>query len=141
MIRLISGFTRVGDKIFTPSNGPFDAGKKSEAYLVSCGVAEYVDNAPVPVATGNTSEESVSPSVNTPEINKSSESDLDSSADIPEINVDMTAQELREIGKTIGVKFGIGTTKEEMVRVLREHYGINGDGEDVPDLSVETPIA
>ncbi len=141
MIRLISGSTRVGNKTFSPDNGAFDAGKESESYIVSRGVAEYVcESAPAPVATVNTDEESISPSVNTSETYEASGGVLDGSADIPEINIGMSAQELREIGKAIGIKFGIGTTKEEMVRVLKEHYGIADNGEEAPDLSAETPI-
>lgn len=141
MIRLISGSTRVGNKTFSPDDGVFDAGKESESYLVSRGAAEYVyDNALATVATVNTDEENASPSVNSSETDEGAEGVLDGSADVPEINIGMSAQELREIGKEIGIKFGIGTTKEEMVRVLKEHYGIADDGEEAPDLSAEIPI-
>ncbi len=140
MIRLISGSTRVGNNTYTPANGAFKADKESEARLVACNVAEYVqDDVSARVATANTGEKASVPSGNTPDDKKANGGVLDSSSNIPEISTDMTAQELRAIGKPIGIKFGIGTTKEEMVKVLKEHYGI-ADDEDVPNLDAEVPI-
>lgn len=140
MIRLISGSTRVGNNTYTPANGAFKADKESEARLVACNVAEYVqEDASARVATADTDEETTTPNVNTPDDKKAGDGVLGGSENIPEISMDMTAQELREIGKPLGIKFGIGTTKEEMVRILKEHYGI-ADDEDVPNINAEAPI-
>ena len=48
MIRLITGATRLGGKVYRPADGAFTADKKTEEYLVKRGVAVYVDGAAAP---------------------------------------------------------------------------------------------
>ena len=43
MIRLLTGATQLGGKLYRPESGAFKADSKTEAYLVKRGVAEYVD--------------------------------------------------------------------------------------------------
>ncbi len=43
MIRLITGVTRVGSRVYRPESGAFEAGKEVEANLVKRGVAKYVN--------------------------------------------------------------------------------------------------
>jgi len=47
MIHMISGATRIGSRIVTPSDPPFDATPEIEARLVRSGNAEYVCDTPV----------------------------------------------------------------------------------------------
>lgn len=83
---------------------PIELTEEQEARLVSQGVARYVDNAPTVAAPIGFDEQP-------PEF-------PDGVVGIPEYSEDMTAKELRDIGKLCGLTFKVGMTKKEMVEAL-----------------------
>lgn len=50
---------------------------------------------------------------------------------MPSYSVESKAQELRDIGKDVGITFRVGTSKEEMVRQLDNYFAAeSGEGDD-----------
>ena len=104
MIRIVKGVYGYLDKdgIVRPkteADAPFELSAEQEARLVLLGVAQYVGNvnpAPVP-------EESVA---ETPTGER--------------LLTDMSAKELRELGKDYGLTFKVGISKAEMVKAIEE---------------------
>ena len=105
MIRMISGtFGLLVDGIVvakTKASEPFEASEEQEARLVKLGMAEYV-NAPVPAEDA-------------PEELPELPEDV---VGIPEYNVDMKADELREIAAMMGLEFPANTKKQSMVDAM-----------------------
>ena len=105
MIRMISGtFGLLVDGIVvakTKASEPFEASAEQEARLVKLGMAEYV-NAPAPAEDA-------------PEELPELPEDV---VGIPEYNVDMKADELREIAAMMGLEFPANTKKQAMVDAM-----------------------
>ena len=107
MIRLIQGVYghQINGRVYPKDSNsePFELTSKQEARLVELKVAVYVDGGSTKLPEG----------VN----------------GIPEYSTDMKADELREVGKAMGLTFKAGTTKAKMVEqmdaFLAEH--IDGD--------------
>lgn len=100
MIKIISGVYGYLDKNGcvkpkTEKDDPFSLTKEQEARLVGLGVAKYV---------------------NTPETVKEPETEPDGAEKPLE---EMTAKELREIGKEMGYSFKVGLTKAEMIECIK----------------------
>lgn len=121
MIRIIKGTYGHMDKngIVRPktaNDAPFELTPAQEERLVLLGVAEYVD-APEEL----------------PELPEGVEG-------IPEYHTGMKADELRDIAKTMGLTFKVGTTKQEMVDAMDAFLADNSaaDGVDIdsiPDIA------
>ena len=101
---------------------PFELEPEQEARLVGLGVAEYV---------------------NTPEPDNEPETDPDE----PEKPLeDMTAKELREIGKEYGLAFKVRMSKAEMVEAIKAEWPQEGgedyedDGEDAPSFDAAEAV-
>lgn len=97
----------------TPADEPFALTAEQESRLVGLGVAEYV----------NASEPAKEPEAVPEEPEKALE--------------DMTAKELRELGKEYGLTFKVGTTKALMAEAIKaaqdgETEDAEDDGEDPP---------
>ena len=107
MIRIIQGVYghQINGRVYPKDSNsePFELTPEQEARLVKLGVAVYVDDGSTKLPEGVTA--------------------------IPEYSADMKADELRAIGKELGLTFKAGTTKAEMVEqmdaFLAEH--IDGD--------------
>lgn len=117
MIKIIKGTYGYMDKngIVRPKtadDAPFELTPEQEARLVDLGVAEYV-----------TAPEEL------PDLPEGVEG-------IPEYNVGMKADELREIAKTMGLTFKAGTTKQEIVDAMDAFLAENSeeDGVDIDSL-------
>lgn len=130
MIKIISGVYGYLDKNGcvkpkTEKDEPFTLSEDQEDRLVGLGVAKYV---------------------NTPETVKEPETEADEMPElpegvvaIPEYSEDMSAKELREIGKLCGLSFKVGMTKKEMVEALdAEIEGHMVDDEEQDDEPVPT---
>ena len=106
MIKIIQGvYGHMIDGRVYPKDStsePFELTEDQEARLVKLGVAVYVDNKPPENVTG-----------------------------IPEYSVDMKADELRAIGKELGLTFKVGTTKAEMVEQMDAFLAGQDGGEDI----------
>ena len=96
----------------TADDEPFALTQEQEARLVGLGVAEYVTEP---------QELSELP---------------DGVEGIPEYNIGMKADELREIAKLMGLTFKVGTTKQEMIDAMDDFLAENSeeDGVDVDTL-------
>lgn len=97
MIKIVSGTYGYQDKngivkAKTPDDAPFSLEKSQEKRLVDLGVAVYVDQEPDQVED-----------------------------DVPVFDENTNANELRKIAKSMDIAFPVGTTKKEMVEILREH--------------------
>lgn len=116
MIKIIKGVYGYLDKNGcvkpkTPKDEPFALSEEQEARLVGLGVAVYVD-APEPVS------EPEDPKQETPE-STSDDMAADTAEDVDRLQVqtlldEMSAKELREYGKGLGLTFKVGQTKAEM---------------------------
>ena len=95
-------------------SAPFELTAEQEARLVSQGVARHVDNDETGAAPIGFDEQP--PAL--PEL-------PDGVTAIPEYSEDMTAKELRDIGKLCGLTFKAGITKKEMVDALDAHIEAN----------------
>lgn len=91
----VNGIVKAMDK----TSDPFNASKEQEARLVKLGLAVYVDAPTDALPDGVTG--------------------------IPAYSVEMSANELREIGKLCGLTFKVGTSKAEMVAALDAHIAEN----------------
>lgn len=127
MIKIINGVYGYMDKngIVKPKtekDAPFALTEAQEARLVGLGVAKYV-NAPVPPV------------------------EPENEPDEPEKPLeDMTAKELREVGKEYGLTFKVGKSKVEMVEAIKAEWpqeaeagadaedDAEDDGEPLPDF-------
>lgn len=85
----------------TAKDKPFSLSEEQEARLVGLGVAEYVDEKPAKAEPEATTEESLAVA--------DEEKDLE----------DMTAKELRALGKEYGLTFKVGTKNEAMIEAIR----------------------
>lgn len=99
------------------------------------GVASYVDD--TAIATPENSDFSSNASVNTNGIENSTEGD---SVGVPQYSSESPVSTLREIAKSVGISFKVGTTKEEMVAALDEYFSTDDNDDDEPSLSVDDPI-
>jgi len=114
----------------TPASEPFAVDAKEAERLVKLGVASIVmDGVPNPddfatlkgVDKGNTSDDAPI-----------------SDTFKPSYSVDSKAQELRDIGKDVGITFPVGTSKAEMVKQLDEYFSAEEEGDD--DSLTLTPL-
>ncbi len=114
MIKIVSGTYGYQDKngivkAKTPDDAPFSLEKSQEKRLVDLGVAVYVDQEPDQVED-----------------------------DVPVFDENTNANELRKIAKSMDIAFPVGTTKKEMVKILREHTEETAIDDDLemPDIDV-----
>lgn len=115
MIKIVSGVYGYQDKngivkAKTSDDAPFALEKSQEKRLVDLGVAVYVDKVAEEMAED----------------------------DVPAFDENTNANELRRIAKSMDIAFPVGTTKKEMVEILREHIEENAVDDDLkmPDIDV-----
>ena len=115
MIKIVSGTYGYQDKngivkAKTPDDAPFSLEKSQEKRLVDLGVAVYVDQEPDQVEDDN----------------------------MPAFDENTNANELRKIAKSMDIAFPVGTTKKEMVEILREHMedSVVDDDLEMPGIDV-----
>ena len=102
----------------TEADAPFELLPEQEARLVRLGVAQYVGNVNSAPAEETLSEETVA---ETPTGER--------------LLTDMSAKELRELGKDYGITFKVGVSKAEMVAAIEaaeNELDTADDGEPVP---------
>lgn len=127
----------------TERDGPQSFSEEFEAYLVSEGVARYVEGdyvAPAAIATVATKEAEAAVTIADP-----SEEESPSIDEItkPEYDTNMKAAELREIMEECQLSFKVGMSKADMVAVLDAYFDDEEeyDEDELPDISAEDPIA
>lgn len=96
-----------------------------EARLVSDGIAEYVEGSVT----------------NLRQVDKD---EIKDDIDIPDYSGDMKMDELKEIMKAEGLKYTVGMSKEDICKMLDEHFGIETDDtaedNDNLELGAEDPV-
>lgn len=98
----VNGIVKAMDK----TSDPFNAGKEQEERLVKLGLAKYVDEPAEKLPEGATG--------------------------VLVYSEEMSAKELREIGKRCGLTFKVGMSKAEMVAELDAYTAEHtGEGEEV----------
>ena len=132
MIKIISGVYGYQDKNGcvkpkTEKDGPFSLAEEQEARLVGLGVAEYVGKPSVDNADDDIARAAAEPSLE-----------------------EMTAKELREVGKQYGLTFKVGMSKAEMVDALKAEWPqdaeeevdeeADDDGEDAPSFDATEAV-
>lgn len=112
----------------TSKDEPFPLSPEQEKRLVSIGVAEYVD---APAA----------PAISEPEdVDEAPEAEAapEAPAAEPETSLDdMSAKELREYGKTLGLTFRVGMTKAEMreaIEAAEAEAETEGEDDEAPPV-------
>lgn len=104
-------------KAMTKDSGPFNASKEQEARLVKLGLAVYVDEDPIGFDE-------------TPDIEEDEVTEDETPIKPLE---DMTANELRALGKEYGLSFKVGTSKTEMVEAITDAQNIHDDEDEVTE--------
>lgn len=122
----------------------FEVSQAEAERIVGLGIAAYAEmSAPDTDNNAQISEkpQNLSPAAGvniTPEEENPSESENEGISDEkPEFDENSPAPFLRALGKQLGLKFPIGTTKAEMVAELNRYYADDGDkepGSDVEEL-------
>lgn len=119
----------------TVDSPPFEVEDKEAARLVKLGVAKIHGE------SGKRAEnEGVTPTKgSTPADNENAHSGENEGA--PAYDMNTPVNELREIGKSVGISFKVGTKKEDMVAALNEYFSADNDEDDDElDLSAADPI-
>ncbi len=141
LIKIINGtygYKAPGSKHIDPKSAgdpPFEVDDAKAKRLVDRGVAAYVITTPVEekpikaVATGDKGENRTGTGVNTPEENDG-KNGAEDAGEKPAYNVDMKADELKELMKKYGLSYKVGMTKAEMVAVLDELFDSNNEETD-----------
>lgn len=93
-----------------------------------------------PVATGKEDKDDGEQEDNPPEGDEGTGGDGDAQ-EKPDYNVDMKAEELRDMMKVCDLAFKFGMSKADMVAALDAHFdGGVDDGEAPPNLAAEEPV-
>lgn len=104
----------------TPEDKPFELTKEQEARLVGLGVAEYVETEAYPIGFDEQPPEDIE--------EDEARKPLD----------EMSAKELRELGKEYGLSFKVGMSKAEMVAAIESAEQADeaeeDDGEELPEF-------
>lgn len=109
MIRMKSGSTLIGGKLFDARDGAFEAPAEIEERLVNIGVAVKVAETPAETVKDTGSVEVPQTEENGTEAVCEDESYKDASV-----------ADLRKIAKERGIKFRVGMTKAEMIDALND---------------------
>ena len=137
MIKIVRGVYGFMDKdgIVRPKTAadePFDLLPAQEERLVRLGVAEYVGDAKTEQADETEQDE-------TEQAENEGEQDpigFDETPDEEPALSELSAKELREIGKEYGLTFKVGTTKPEMVKAIEAAEAeLNTEAEDDGELA------
>lgn len=123
MIRMISGSTRIGKRIYTPVDGCFEAAPEVEERLVAQKVAVFVP-------------EKRTKDVATPPAGSGEETGhLD-----PEQLSALTCDKLRALAEDMGISTGKLKTKAQLIDAITAAEVTPGDGDLPPILSAEAPV-
>ena len=115
---------------------PFTLDDAEAERLVALGVAEIIAEE---VATPEFAGEKGFPGKSLSENEEGEKNGKIPCAERPKYGENTKASELREIGKSVGVKFSVGTTKEDMIAKLDEYF--DACFSDSIDLTAEEPLA
>lgn len=133
-VKIISGTYGYNDgKHIIPKDrrsGAFALEDKEADRLIALSVAECVEDSEPSQNFKGTKEKPEGTPIKSP-----------ADADDLSYNANSSVQDLRRIGKAVGLIFGVGVTKANMIAALDEFFGKEPEGDEpAPDISVEDPV-
>ena len=148
----VNGITKPMDK----NSGPFRANAEQEARLVALGMAEYVPDpeAPMEQDTSKDNDDTNTVDINPVGFDETSPEDEEPVEDAEEDVVDdeadaildlheLTAKELREIGKEYGLTFKANASKTAMIadiEAAQREDAVEDDGEPAPTFDASEAV-
>ena len=163
MIEMISGATRVGNRTYSPADGPIALDNAVEKRLVSAGVARYVESAVVYDLRGSggvsgagqvetlPDAESVTEGAETPDVAAETKND---GAETEREQADfydrdyltaLTNARLKEIAESMGLDTSAMRKKADFVEAILQRQNADSgeaeDNEEPPDLGAEGPVS
>ena len=143
MVRMISGVTRIGKRVYTPDDGFFEAAPEVEQRLVALGVAKIVHEADeAPVASGSTAESGATPCVDMPSEENGAESAAEAHLDAEQLQ-EMTVAQLKELAADLGIETAKLRRKDDLIAAIAAvpvEPGEEVGEDDLPDLSADAPV-
>ena len=141
MVRMISGATRIGKRVYTPDDGFFEAAPEVEQRLVALGVAAIVREVDeAPVASASTGRNDAAPCADMPNKENGAESDAEAHLDTEQLQ-EMT--QLKELAAELGIETAKLRKKDDLIAAIVavpvEPGEEIGEG-DLPDLSAAAPV-
>lgn len=143
MVRMISGATRIGKRVYTPDDGFFEAAPEVEQRLVALGVAAIVREVDeAPVASTSTGRNDAAPCADMPNKENGAESDAEAHLDTEQLQ-EMTVAQLKELAAELGIETAKLRKKDDLIAAIVavpvEPGEEIGEG-DLPDLSAAAPV-
>lgn len=143
MVRMISGSTRIGKRIYTPADGFFEAATEVEQRLVLLGVAEYdAETVSEPVATDAAPASGDTPCVDMPSEENGAENDAEARLDAEQLQ-EMTVAQLKELAAELGIETAKLRKKDDLIAAIVAvpvEPGEEISEDDLPDLSAAAPV-
>lgn len=143
MVRMISGATRIGKRVYTPDDGFFEAAPEVEQRLVALGVAAIVREADeAPVASGSTVESGDTPCADMPSEENGAESDAEAHLDAEQLQ-EMTVAQLKELAAELGIETAKLRKKDDLIAAIAAvpvEPGEEISEDDLPELSADAPV-
>ena len=143
MVRMISGATRIGKRVYTPDDGFFEAAPEVEQRLVALGVAAIVHEADeAPVASGSTVESGDTPCADMPNKENGAESDAEAHLDTEQLQ-EMTVAQLKELAAELGIETAKLRKKDDLIAAIVAvpvEPGEEISEDDLLDLSAAAPV-
>lgn len=134
-VKIISGTYGYNDgKHIIPKNsksGIFALEDKEADRLVELEVAVYAGSPKMPEGSKDSTDDNE-------DVHDENEKEYDE-ADL-NYTADSTVSELRNVGKTIGLTFPVGTTKKDMLAALDSYFGQPDPEAPALDISAEEPV-
>ena len=168
MIEMISGVTRVGNRTYSPADGPVTLDSDAEKWLISAGVARHVypdmetergitddlrgSDGVSDAGQGETlpNAESVTEGAETPETAADSGNDHAPAAESEAVFydekelLDMTNARLKEIAEGMDIDTSAMRKKADYVEAILNQQAVDSGGtaddEEPPDLGAEEPV-
>lgn len=143
MVRMISGATRIGKRVYTPDDGFFEAAPEVEQRLVALGVAAIVREVDeAPVASASTGRNDAAPCADMPNKENGAESDAEAHLDTEQLR-EMPVAELRELAADLGIETEKLRKKDDLIAAIVAVPVTPGEKiseEDLPELSANAPV-
>lgn len=142
MVRMISGSTRIGKRIYTPADGFFEAATEVEQRLVLLGVAEYdAETVSEPVATDAAPASGDTPCVDMPSEENGAENDAEANLDAEQLQA-LTVAQLRAMAEEMGIATAKLKKKDDLIAAITAVPVEPGaaDEDTPPALDLEAPI-
>ena len=143
MVRMISGATRIGKRVYTPDDGFFEAAPEVEQRLVALGVAAIVREVDeAPVASACTGRYDAAPCADMPNIENGAESDAEAHLDTEQLQ-EMTVAQLKELAAELGIETAKLRKKDDLIAAIVAvpvEPGEEISEDDLLDLSAAAPV-